>query len=60
MRSYSRQSCQSLLQQRLLQQDLVKVAVKVEEMTPADRFSPQTLLGLGLVTIAAYALLQLL
>ena len=60
MRSYSRQSYQRLLQQQLSQQDIVKVAVKVEEMTPADRFTPQTLLGFGLVTIAAYALLQLL
>ena len=60
MRSYSRQSYQRLLQQQLSQQDIVKVAVKVEEMTLADRFTPQTHLGFGLVTIAAYALLQLL
>ena len=63
MRSYSRQSYrlqQNLLQQRLLQQDVVKVAVKVEEMTSSDRLNAQMLLGMGLITIVAYYLLQLL
>lgn len=52
MRSYSHQF-------HLLQQDVVKVAVKVEEMTSPDRFDPQGFLLVGLGTIAAYALFQI-
>lgn len=57
MRSYPRQS-QSM--QHLLNQDVVKVAVKVQEMSPSDRFDGQGLLGLGVATIVVYSLLQFL
>jgi|GEM_PF-4039041 len=58
MRSYPRQSYP--VSQAILQQDVVKVAVKVEEMASPDRLSATTLLGMGIITIVAYYLLQLL
>ncbi|MFZ9737033.1 MAG: hypothetical protein ACO3EZ_03385 [Prochlorotrichaceae cyanobacterium] len=52
MRHYSRQA-------QLLQQDVVKVAVKVEEMSASDPVDLQGILGVGAVAIAVFYGLQL-
>lgn len=52
MRHYSRQA-------QLLQQDVVKVAVKVEEMSASDPVDLQGVLSVGAVAIAVFYGLQL-
>ncbi|MEY2978449.1 MAG: hypothetical protein ACO3NK_04925 [Prochlorotrichaceae cyanobacterium] len=52
MRHYSRQA-------QLLQQDVVKVAVKVEEMSASNPLDLQGILGVGAVAIAVFYGLQL-
>ena len=62
MRYSSRQTQilqQNLLQQSLLQ-DVVKVAVKAEEIPSSESFSSEWVLGIGVVTIALYYALQIL